>query len=337
MQRLGLTVGLEGAGLRAAVELGRWAEELGYTDLWTAEVGGVDALTPLGALAPVTSTARLGTGIVPVFTRPPALLAMSAAALHDLSGGRFVLGLGTSSDVIVEKWMGDRFTRPLTRMREYVEVIRACLTGEKVEFHGLTTRVDGFRLQHSPAEVPIHLAALGPAACSLAGEVADGIIFFLKTPAGIEEALGWANAARGERGPLECTIRIPFLVDEEPDILSVAARRLLLSYAPVDVYARSLAGQGFAEEIAAIRKAWAAGDRKKAVELVPQAMLEALFVMGGTEHARKRLEELRAAGVTTPVLLPMSFADPAERVDRVRRAVEALAPRGRLGGTAEQS
>lgn len=121
-------------------------------------------------------------------------------------------------------------------------------------------------------------------------------------------------------------MRIPYLVDEEPEILSVASRRLLLSYAPVDVYARSLAAQGFGAEIAAIREAWAAGDRKRAVEVVPQAMLDALFVMGGPERAAQRLEELRAAGVTTPVLLPMSFADPAERTARIRRAVEALAP-----------
>lgn len=324
MQRLGLTVGFEGAGLRDAVDLGRQAEELGFTDLWTAEIGGADALTPLAALAMTTATARLGTGIVPVFTRPPALVAMSAAALHDLSGGRFVLGLGTSSDVIVDKWMGGRFKRPLTRLREYVEVIRACLSGEKVDFHGLTTRVEGFRLQHQPADVPIHLAALGPAACALAGEVADGIVFFLKTTAGIEEGLRWANAVRGDRGPLECVIRIPFLVDEEPEITSVAARRLLLSYAPVGVYARSLAGQGFGAEIAAIRDAWASGDRKRAVEVVPQEMLDALFVMGGPERARQRLDELRAAGVTTPVLLPMSFADPSERTARLRRAVEAI-------------
>lgn len=325
MRRLGLTIGLEGGGLREAVELGRHAEQLGYTDLWTAEVGGADALTPLGALATTTSSVRLGTGILPVFTRPPALLAMSAAALQDLSGGRFVLGLGTSSHVIVEHWMGGRFTRPLTRMREYVEVVRAALAGEKVEFHGLTTRVDGFRLQHEPASVPIHLAALGPTACALAGDVADGIVFFLKTPEGVRTALRWANAARAPgREALECVMRLPFLVDEEPEILSVAARRLLLSYAPVDVYARSLAAQGFGAEIAAIREAWAAGDRRRAVETVPHSMLDALFVMGGPDHAAQRLEELRAAGVTTPVLLPMSFADPSERTTRIRRAVEAL-------------
>lgn len=326
MQRLGLTIGLEGEGLREAVELGRHAEALGYTDLWTAEVGGIDGLTPLAALATATSSARLGTGILPVFTRPPALLAMSAAALQDLSGGRFVLGLGTSSDVIVERWMGGSFTRPLARLREYVEVIRTALTGQKVEFHGLTTSVDGFRLQHEPARVPIHLAALGPAACALAGEVADGLIFFLKTPDGVRTALGWANETRGDRGPLECVIRLPYLVDEEAEIVSVAARRLLLSYAPVDVYARSLAAQGFGAEIAAIRAAWAAGERRRAVELVPDAMLEELFVMGGPERAARRLDELRAAGVTTPVLLPMSFAAAGERAARIRRAVEALAP-----------
>lgn len=326
MQRLGLTIGLEGSGLREAVALGRHAEELGYTDLWTAEVGGIDALTPLAALATTTATARLGTGILPVFTRPPALLAMSAAAMHDLSGGRFVLGLGTSSDVIVERWMGGRFTRPLTRLREYVEVVRACLTGEKVEFHGLTTHVEGFRLQHRPADVPLHLAALGPTACALAGEVADGIIFFLKTADGVRTALQWANDARGDREPLDCAIRLPFLVDEEPEVLSVAARRLLLSYAPVDVYARSLAAQGFGSEIAAIRDAWGAGDRKRAVELVPDHMIDALFVTG-VDRAADRLRELRDAGVTTPVLLPMSFVDDAgERNSRIRRALEALAP-----------
>jgi probable F420-dependent oxidoreductase len=325
MQRLGLTIGLEGAGLRDLVELCGRAEEAGYTDLWTAEVGGADGLTPLGALAVTTRTARLGTGIVPVFTRPPALLAMSAAALQDLSGGRFVLGLGTSSDVIVERWMGGSFKRPLTRLREYVEVIRASLAGGTVEFEGLTTSVDGYRIQHDPgAPVPIHLAALGPTACALAGEVADGVIFFLKTPDGVRQALEWTSPARAD---FDCVMRIPLLVDEEPEVVDVAARRLLLSYAPVGVYARSLAGQGFGAEIAAIREAWAAGDRKRATQLVTDRMIDGLLISGGVERCRGRIEELRAAGVTTPVLLPMSFVDdPAERARRVTGAVEALAP-----------
>ena len=323
MQRLGLTIGMEGAGLRSVVEACTRAEELGYTDLWTAEVAGADGLTPLAALATTTRSARLGTAILPVYTRPPALLAMSAASLQDLSDGRFVLGLGTSSNVIVEGWMGGSFRRPLTRLREYVEVIRSCLAGGKVEFNGLTTSVDGFRIQHDPGRpVPIHLAALGPTACALAGEVADGVIFFLKTSDGVRRGLEWANPARDE---FDCVMRIPLLVDEEEDVVAVAARRLLLSYAPVDVYARSLAGQGFGAEIAAIREAWSAGDRRRATELVPDRMIDELFVRG-TGRCKSRLAELRAAGVTTPILLPMSFVDdPAERARRVVRAVEALA------------
>lgn len=325
MQRLGLTIGLEGAGLRSVVDLCRRAEDLGYTDLWTAEVAGADGLTPLGALAATTRTARLGTAILPVFTRPPALLAMSAASLQDLSGGRFVLGLGTSSDVIVGRWMGETFTRPLTRLREYVEVVRACLGGGKVEFNGLTTTVEGFRMTHDPgAPVPIHLAALGPTACALAGEVAEGVIFFLKTADGVRTALEWAAPARGD---FDCVMRVPFLVDPEREIVDVAARRLLLSYAPVDVYARSLAAQGFGAEIAAIREAWGAGDRRRAAELVTDEMVDALLISGDVDRCRARLDELRAAGVTTPVLLPMSFAgEPEERAARVAAAVEALAP-----------
>ena len=328
MQRLGLTIGLEGAGLKDAVDLCRRAESIGYTDLWTAEVGGADGLTPLAALAATTSTARLGTAILPVFTRPPALLAMSAAALQDLSGGRFVLGLGTSSNVIVEKWMGGSFSRPLTRMREYVEIIRASLAGGKVEFNGLTTRVDGFRIQHDPgAGVPIHLAALGPSACALAGEVADGVIFFLKTAEGVRDALGWARAAAGKRPDFECVMRVPVLLDEDPGVVAVAARRLLLSYAPVDVYARSLAAQGFGAEIAAIRKAWGAGDRRRAMELVSDEMIDELLIVGDAAHCRKRIDELRDAGVTTPVLLPMSFAgDASVRAERINAVVEELAP-----------
>jgi hypothetical protein len=120
-------------------------------------------------------------------------------------------------------------------------------------------------------------------------------------------------------------MRIPLLVDEEEEVVGVAARRLLLSYAPVDVYARSLAGQGFGAEVAAIREAWSAGDRRRATELVPDRMIDELFVRG-TARCRNRLDELRSAGVTTPVLLPMSFVDdPAERARRVVTAVEELA------------
>src|SRR6266513_906069 len=121
---MGITLGLEGAGLPEAIALATEAERLGYTDIWSAEAGGADGFAPLAAVAQLTKTARLGTAIIPVYSRPPALMAMSAATLQSICGGRFILGLGTSSDIIIGRWMGMEFERPLTRLREHTEALR---------------------------------------------------------------------------------------------------------------------------------------------------------------------------------------------------------------------
>src|SRR5947208_17003969 len=136
MPRLGLTPPIEVTGFRAAVDLCARAEQLGYTDVWTAEVGATDAFSPLAAIAIRTERVRLGTALIPVFTRPPALTAMSAAAIQQLSGGRFVLGVGTSSPAIVGSWMGLEFDGKVKRIEEYVEVLREALSGKKVTYGG---------------------------------------------------------------------------------------------------------------------------------------------------------------------------------------------------------
>jgi alkanesulfonate monooxygenase SsuD/methylene tetrahydromethanopterin reductase-like flavin-dependent oxidoreductase (luciferase family) len=178
--RLGITPPVEMTGIAAAVELSAQAEALGYTDLFSSEIGSADAFSPLAALAVQTSRVRLGTALVPVFTRPPALLAMTAASLQSISRGRFVLGIGTSTRHIVERWMGLPFGGPVDRVREYVEALRGILAGDKVTLDGRAIRVDGFRRQAEPvARVPIHVGALGPRVCRLAGSVADGVQFAL--------------------------------------------------------------------------------------------------------------------------------------------------------------
>jgi probable F420-dependent oxidoreductase len=332
MERIGLTVGLEGAPLPDALDLCRRAETLGYTDIWSAEVGGADGFSPLAALAAGTSSARLGTAIVPVFTRPPALVAMQAATLQSISGGRFVLGLGTSSDVIVSRWMGGSFETPLTRLKEYIEVVRSSLEGHKVDFEGKSTRLSGFRLQLDPGQpVPIYAAALGPQACRLAGRVADGVIFFLKTPDGVKQALGWVaeGAADAGRDPqqLDCVIRLPISMDEERGVFELAARRLITSYVTVDVYNRSIGAQGFETEARAIKEAWVNGDRDRANELVSDELVEQLLIFGDLDACREKLRAFRDAGIKTPILLPFSVAgDPDERSKRGRSVVEALAP-----------
>ncbi len=331
--RLGLTLGLEGAPLGDSIALCREAESWGYTDVWSAEVGGADGLAALAAAAPQTEGLRLGTAILPVFTRPPALLAMGAATVQHLSGGRFVLGLGTSSDVIVENWMGTGFDRPLTRMREYVAVLREILNGKKTSFEGETVRSQGFRLQMDPGSpIPIYLAALGPKACRLAGQVADGVIFFLKTPDGVRQAMEWVREGAAEAGrdasDLDVVIRLSTAVDEDAETLRYASRRATTAYAAVGVYNKSLELQGFADEAKDINAKWKAGDRAGAVESFTDEMLDGLMVFGDEAECRRRLDEFREAGVKTPVLLPISVAgDPEERSQRVRSAVRALAPR----------
>ena len=330
-ERLGLTLGLSGGSLEAEIGLCERAIELGYTDVWSAEVGGADGFSSLAALARTSGSARLGTAIVPVFTRPPALVAMSAATMQNLTNGRFVLGLGTSSDIIINNWMGQSFSKPLTRLRETVEVLREMLAGKKVTFEGTSFRLKDFKLSLDPtAETPIYIAALGPKACRMAGAIADGVIFFLKTPDGVRQGLEWvaegAKDAGRDPNDLDCVIRVTVAMDEDPEVLSYMGRRLTTTYAMVDVYNRSLAEQGFGAEAAAIVAAWKAGERDKAAASVSDEMLDELNIFGDVETCRAKLRRFRDAGAKTPVLAPVSVAgDPEDRAARVAATVTALA------------
>ncbi|MDQ3986190.1 MAG: LLM class flavin-dependent oxidoreductase, partial [Actinomycetota bacterium] len=237
-----------------------------------------------------------------------------------------------SSSIIVERWMGAGFDRPLTRLREYVEVLREILAGKKVTYEGETTSVKGFRLQVDPgSEIPIYMAALGEKASRLAGEMADGVIFFLKTPHGVSQAMAWvaegARAAGRDPHGLDCVIRIPIALNENEEIFKFMARRLVTTYAAVDVYNNSLSAQGYKDEAAGIARAWTAGDREQANEYVTDELLEDLFISGTTEECLGKLQSFRDAGVKTPVLSPVSVAgDPVERKVRVKATLEQLVP-----------
>jgi probable F420-dependent oxidoreductase len=294
-------------------------------------VGCADAFSPLAAIAARTSSIRLGTALAPVFTRPPALMAMTAAGLQALSGGRFVLGIGTSSPAIVGDWMGLEFVRPLARVREYVEVLRDMLAGRKVSFVGETLRVSNFRLQIDPGTpVPIWLGALGPAMCRLAGRVADGVQFFLVTPDGVRRALEHVASGAREAGrdpaDLEVFVRVPIALDEDEALVRFMGTRLLTGYATVPAYNASLRRQGFDAEAASIARAWTAGDRDRATELFSPEMFDAFFIHGSVDAALTRVQEYRAAGVTVPVLMPLSVAGSTEeRLAKVTATVEAMA------------
>jgi probable F420-dependent oxidoreductase len=303
-------VPLEDVPLSELPDFARLAEELGYTDAWSMEVNGLDGFTPLAAVAAVTGL-RVGTAIIPVFIRPPGLLAMHAAAMAELAPGRFVLGIGSSTPVVVEQWLGVPFAQPLTRTRETAVAVRALLAGER---HG------NMRLARPPAEPPaIYLAALGPKMLQSAGELADGVIFFLAGPRIIPDLL------RQVGRELDSVARLVVIRGGSEEAV-VAARRALTTYALVPFYARSLERQGFGEEVKAIQERWQAGDRAGAVGQVSGAMVAELLLVGEVDRIAEGLAAYRRAGLRTPVLAFSPVGpDPASRRAEVDLLLRELA------------
>jgi probable F420-dependent oxidoreductase len=303
---IALTVPFSGLSLRELGRLCRRAEELGYESLWSAEATELDGFTPLAVAAQHTERVRLLTGIVSVYTRGRVQLAQTAAALQDLSGGRFTLGLGASSNVIVEQWNGIPFERPLAKVRETVDWLRPVLAGERGE--------GGFKLATAPEPpVPIVLAALRDRMLRLAAERGDGAFTnFLPV-----SAVGQVVEAFGSDKELACRLfSVPGPVD---DGLPVATR-IFAAYVTVPVYTEYLRWLGWGEQLEPMVAAWNDGDRARALELAPQELVREIFLLGPVEAQRERIAEFGAAGIDTAVL---ALGVPAPQV---AGAIDALAP-----------
>jgi probable F420-dependent oxidoreductase len=306
--RVGLTVPFNGVALADHGELFRRAEGAGYHDLWSAETSGHDGFTPLAAAAVDTERVRLVTGIVNPFTRGPALLAQHAAALADLSSGRFVLGIGSSSNVIVERWNEVAFERPLTKVRESVETMRAVLAGGRGP--------GGFKLETAPThEIPIVVAALRGKMLALAAEVADGAFTNLVPLSGLPQVVEALGAPGKE---LACRV---FCVPQPEDEALALAKFMFAAYGTVPVYSEFYRWLGWGERVEPMIEAWNARDRARALELVPEDLVREIFVFGSPEQMRERLEQFVAGGITTLVLAPL--CDPAE----LPGLIDAMSPR----------
>jgi probable F420-dependent oxidoreductase len=307
--RWGLTLPLPGIGLEQQREHVVRAEALGYTDLWSGETAGPDGFTPLALAAACTERMRLGTGIVGVFQRGPALLAQQAAALASAAPGRFVLGIGASSDRIVEGWNGIPFERPLAKVEESLGFLRTALAGERTE-----TR---FKLESPPpGPVPIVLAALRGKMLRLAVEQADGAFTnFLPLSALPKVTAQLEGAAEGF--DLLCRF---FCIPGEREQVEPLARGMFSAYITVPVYEKFYRWLGYGEQIEPMVAAWKAGDRQAAAAAAPWELIEEMFVFGTPEQMKERLAAFVAGGITTPVLTPIV---PPERLGE---AIEALAP-----------
>jgi probable F420-dependent oxidoreductase len=320
MTAWGLTIPLPGVPLLEHAELIRALPDLGYTDVWSAETNGTDAFTPLALAAAWEPTLRLGTAIVPVFTRGPALIAMSAAALAAAAPGRFVLGLGASSPVIVGNWNGVPFEQPYRKSRDVLRIVRQALAGERVDGEFDTVTVRRFKLEQAPVPPPrIVLAALRPQMLALAGREADGAILNWLASGDVAtcvKAIGNPEA--------EVVARIFVCPTEDADYARAVGRMVLSTYLTVPAYAAFHDWLGRGDLLRPMHEAWAAGDRAGAAAAVPEDVVDALVLHGAPESCREQVQAYAAAGVDTPVIALLPTPGGAPDLDLLRR----LAPEG---------
>ncbi|MFI7634036.1 LLM class F420-dependent oxidoreductase [Nonomuraea sp. NPDC049400] len=315
-QNWGMTIPFSDRSLSKSRELIAELPGLGYTDAWSAEVNGADGFVPLAMAAQWAPGIRLGSAIVPVSTRGPGLLAMSAATLADLAPEQFVLGIGASSPAIVERWNAGRFERPYARTRDTLRFLKKALAGEKVSEAYETFEVKGFKLERAP-EIPpkIVLAALRPRMLRLAAEEADGAITNWLSPDDVRKV----RAELGEG--TELIARLFVCVSEDVDRVREMARWMLASYLTVPVYAAFHDWLGRGEVLRPMHEAWRAGDRQAALKAIPDEVVDALIVHGDAATCRARIQEYVDNGLDTPVLAPV----PGGEVS-IEQAVRALAP-----------
>jgi len=325
IEQLGFTyASLMGLGPELALDTARRAEELGYRSFWTAETTGPEAFSVLAAAGAVAPSLGLGTGVLALQLRTPMVVAMGAATLQALHPERDVLiGIGISSPTVTERWHGVPYgEHPLAQVREYVTLLKQCLSGDKVTFSGEFHDVRGFRLGVRLGErrPQVIVGALNPAMLRLAGEVADGVLLNY-IPA---SHVAWSVEQVRAGGDATIYGYVHAGVCQREDGID-AARRDLFSYAVVDAYARNFERAGFADEVAAIRACHGAGDRAGALAAVSDRMIDAIDVMGDAAQVRSTVATSADAGVDVPVLMPLPWGTDRRQVieDTMRAAVDA--------------
>jgi probable F420-dependent oxidoreductase len=321
MDRAGVTfASLMTLGPDLAIESARLAEQCGYRSFWTAETTGPEAFSLLAAAGAAAPSLDLGTGVLALQLRTPMLVAMAGATLQALQAEREVLlGVGISSPVVTQRWHGVPYSdRPLAQVREYLTLLRLCLSGEKVDFAGDFYQVKGFRLgvRLGDRRPQIVLGALNPKMLALAGELADGVLLNYLPASHVPWSVAQVRA--GGAATVYAYVHAGVCAREEGIEL---ARRDLFSYAVVDSYAANFTRAGFGDEVAEIRARFEAGDRAAAVAAVSDRMVDAIDVMGDENTVQATMQGYVDAGVEVPVLMPLPWGpDRRASAERTMRA-----------------
>jgi F420-dependent oxidoreductase-like protein len=343
--KLGINVGYWGMGIgpEEQLQVVQEAERLGYDSVWSAEAYGSDAATVLAWLAAGTSTIKLGSAIFQIPGRSPAMTAMTAATIDQLSGGRMRLGIGSSGPQVAEGWHGQRFAKQLQRTREYVEVVRMALARERVDFHGETLTLplpDGpgkaLKLMISPVQerIPIYLAAIGPKNTALAGEIADGWLptFFAPEHVGESRKLLQEGADRAGRtlDDFDIAPNVTAYVSDDRELARNLMRPVLALYIggmgsrKQNFYNNLVQRYGFEDAAREIQDLYLEGKKAEAGDAIPDALIDMVSLCGPRDFVRERIQAFRDAGVGTLAVTPMAFSVD-DRIEQLRAVAELAA------------
>ena len=309
------------------LECAQLAEDCGFTSLWLPEVPfGRNTVALLSAIAHATKKIRLGTGILNIYTRSPLLLATSAATLDEVSDGRTLLGLGTSTPPLLQR-AGVEFERPIARMRDYVTLISKLLSQDRVDYSGRTFKVHGTKLGFKPfrQKIPIYISALNPQMLALTGQIADGLLSNTQTPASLKESISAVrkSAQKSGRDPSHINIACYLHGCVSDDLASAkqACKRLVSSYVLAPFYKEFFA-RIFAEETKLANQLFAKGEKQKAFESIPDRMAEAITFTGTPADARARIDDYVRAGLETPIFAPLPIG--TDHVRNVKAQISSI-------------